>query len=89
MDERKRLSHTRDLGVTGQKIETPEYLYFKGLDGKDYSSPEALQGANREWMNQFNRYISPWTGKEYTDYQVMQRDERKYWQGQIKPEDKI
>jgi hypothetical protein len=89
MDEIKRPIQARDLGVTGQKIETPKYLYFKGLDGKDYSSQEALQEANRKWMNQFNRYISPWTGKEYTNFQAMERDEREYWKREIKPEEII
>ncbi|MBI5356311.1 hypothetical protein HZB78_01735 [Candidatus Collierbacteria bacterium] len=54
MNEIKRPIQQSNLGVHA-KIETPEYLYFKGLDGKDYSSPEALQAASREWMNQFNR----------------------------------
>ena len=72
-----------------QKIERPDFTYFKGLDGKEYRDPQALQQANTEWLRQNHRYISPWTGKEYSDYQAMRQEEEAYWQSQIiKPKDR-
>ena len=44
-----------DLGCTARKIETNKFLSFKGLDGKDHSTPEGLQRANQEWTNQFKK----------------------------------
>lgn len=72
-----------------QKIETPVVISFKGLDGKEYRDPQVLQQVNTEWLRQNNRYISPWTGKEYVDYGDMRREEEAYWRSQIIEQKKI
>jgi len=89
MDEIKRPIQLSDIGITTGNIENSKYPYFKGLDGKDYSDPQAMQRANQEWMKQDNKYISPWTGREYTDYSAMHSDEKRYWEEQMKPGNKI
>lgn len=66
-----------------QKIEKPDFTYFKGLDGKEYRDSRVLQQANADWLKQNNRYISPWTGKEYVEYGDMRREEEAYWRSQI------
>ena len=79
---------TNGEGQMGSKIETGQVPYFKGLDGKEYRDPQALEVANRQWFQQNNRYISGVTGKEFGNYDDMVQAERTYWEQQIIPGDK-
>ncbi len=72
-----------------RKIEPDKKLPFKGLDGKEYPDQSALEQASRNWFRQNNRYISAVTGKEYTDYDHLLREEEKYWRSQIIPQGDI
>ncbi len=62
--------------------EVIQNLTFKGLDGKEYADPQALEQANRNWFAQNQRYISAVTGKEYSDYDVLRQEEADYWERQ-------
>lgn len=77
---------TEDLkrvGILEPKTEKPDNTYFIGHDGRYYKDHQVLQEANKEWLKENNRYISFWTGKEYTEYKALRADEEAYWRSQI------
>jgi len=48
------------MEIINQKIDTDrhQHIMFKGEDGKDYATPEALRQADEAWRREHFQYIS-------------------------------